>query len=267
MKGIDVSYSQGNIDWRQVKTSGKADFAIIRAGYGKYASQKDKQFENHYAGAKAAGIPVGAYWYSYATTPSEAKLEAQVCMGVIKGKTFEFPIYFDLEEQSAFNTGRTNCTEMVKAFCGELEANGYFAGLYMSRGPFVSYIDSSIRDRYALWLAEWSSALHYDGQVGMWQFSETGRIPGISGDVDLDECYVDYPSIIVKGGFNGFPKQKPEPMPYTPNMTETDIARIPYIEGMTAADVQTYIRWVTCKGAGDFPDTEDGFRAFLSENT
>ena len=257
MKGIDVSFCQSNVNWSAVNDAGYGDFAIISAGYGSHISQKDVQFENHYAGAKAAGIPVGAYWYSYATTPREARLEAQVCMETIKGKAFEYPIYFDLEEQSAFNTGRTNCTEMVKAFCGELEANGYFAGLYMSRGPFVSYIDSSIRDRYALWLAEWSSALHYDGQVGMWQFSETGRIPGISGDVDLDECYVDYPAIIVGGGFNGFPKPEPEP---------DDVARIPYIHGMNAGDVQTYIRWVTCLGAGDYQDTAEDFGRYLSDN-
>lgn len=267
MNGIDVSFCQSNVNWSAVTDAGYGDFAIIRAGYGRHTSQKDVQFENHYAGAKAAGIPVGAYWYSYATTPSEARLEAQICMDVIKGKTFEFPIYFDLEEQSAFNTGRTNCTEMVKAFCGELEANGYFAGLYMSRGPFVSYIDSSIRDRYALWLAEWSSALHYDGQVGMWQFSETGRIPGISGDVDLDECYVDYPSIIVKGGFNGFPKQE-EPMePIELTHDEKTELRIPYIPNMTASEIQTYTTWVSNKGAGVYEDTIDGFRDFLSHNS
>ena len=268
MKGIDVSFSQGNIDWRQVKTSGKADFAIIRAGYGKYASQKDEYFERNYAGCKENGIPCGAYWYSYATTVEDAVREAQACLECIKGKQFEYPIYFDLEEQSAFNTSRTNCTEMIKAFCGELEANGYFAGLYMSRGPFVSYVDSSIRDRYALWLAEWNSTLHYDGQVGMWQFSETGRIPGISGNVDLDECYVDYPSVIVKGGFNGFLKQEePDPISTSTEPEDTSELRIPYIPNMTASEIQTYTTWVSNKGAGVYEDTIDGFRDFLSHNS
>ena len=265
MKGIDVSFSQKNVDWNAVKAAGRGDFTMIRAGYGRFISQKDEQFENHYAGAKAAGIPVGAYWYSYATTPDEARQEARVCLEVIRSKQFEFPIWFDMEEESAFDTGRTNCSAMIRAFCDEIEAAGYFAGLYISAEPLKSCTDEDIRTRYALWVADWRGSLHYDGAVGIWQSSETGRVDGVRGNVDLDECYVDYPAIIVGGGFNGFPK--PEPLPYTPNMTETDIARIPYIAGMTAADVQTYIRWVTCKGAGDFPDTEDGFRAFLSENT
>ena len=75
-KGIDVSKHNGTIDWAKVKASGKVDFAIIRAGYGKSISQKDAQFERNYAGAKAAGLPVGAYWYSYALTPAEAEAEA-----------------------------------------------------------------------------------------------------------------------------------------------------------------------------------------------
>lgn len=85
LKGIDVSEHQGKIDWSAVKSSG-VDFAIIRAGYGREISQKDKQFENNYAGCKASGIPVGAYWYSYATSAEAAKLEAQVCLEVLKSR-------------------------------------------------------------------------------------------------------------------------------------------------------------------------------------
>ena len=96
MTGIDVSKHQGVIDWSKVKT----DFAILRAGFGRYASQKDPQFERNYAGAKAAGIPVGAYWYSYARSAEEAREEAKACLQVLQGKQFEFPIYFDIEDCS-----------------------------------------------------------------------------------------------------------------------------------------------------------------------
>lgn len=264
MKGIDVSYSQKNVDWNAVKAAGRGDFAMIRAGYGRFISQKDEQFENHYAGAKAAGIPVGAYWYSYATTPDEARQEARVCLEVIRGKQFEFPIWFDMEKQSAFSTGRANCSAMIRAFCDELENEGYFAGLYMSAEPFKSCTDESIRTRYALWLADWRGSLHYDGAVGIWQSSETGRVDGVRGNVDLDESYIDYAKIIVGGGFNGFPK--PEPLPYTPGMTNADAANVAYAHGMTAGDVQTLLRWVAEKGAGNYPDTEEGFRAFLNGN-
>ena len=105
MKGIDVSVHNGNIDWGKVKADG-IDFAILRAGFGKLEKQKDEKFEQNYAGAKAAGIPVGAYWYSYAMTPEEAEQEADVFLSVIKGKQFEMPVYFDLEEKKQFDLGK-----------------------------------------------------------------------------------------------------------------------------------------------------------------
>lgn len=100
-KGIDVSQYQQSIDFKKVKASG-VDFVIIRAGFGKYANQKDPYFEKNYKAAKAAGLKVGAYWYSYAASVEDAKAEAQTCINAIKGKTFEYPIYFDLEERSQF---------------------------------------------------------------------------------------------------------------------------------------------------------------------
>ena len=207
--GIDVSEHQGVVDWSKVRARG-VDFAILRAGYGKFATQKDKQFEINYTNAKSVGMPVGAYWYSYATTVEEAKQEAQVCLEIIKGKQFEYPIYFDLEEQSALATGKSNCTAMIRAFCEILENAGYFAGLYMSRSPFCSFTEDNIRSRYALWLAEYGSRLNYSGSVGMWQKSGTGKIDGISGDVDLNECYFDYPEIIKDKSLNGFSNLTPD---------------------------------------------------------
>ncbi|MBR4318472.1 MAG: hypothetical protein IKP69_00285, partial [Oscillospiraceae bacterium] len=203
MKGIDVSVHNGSINWNQVKNGG-VQFAILRAGYGREISQKDQRFEEYYANAKAVGMPVGCYWYSYATGVEEAKLEAQVCLSVIKGKQLEYPVYFDLEEQKAFNTGKANCSAMVRVFCGELEKAGYFAGLYMSRSPFNSYMEDDIKTKYALWLAEYGSQLNYNGSVGMWQKSSTGRVSGINGDVDINEGYIDYAERIKSAGLNGF---------------------------------------------------------------
>lgn len=196
--GIDVSKWQGNINWPNVKTG----FAIIRAGYGREISQKDETFERNYAGAKAAKIPVGAYWYSYATNAAEAKLEAKACLEVIKGKQFEFPIYYDVEEKRSF----PKANEIIRAFCSELEAAGYFVGLYMSRYFLMKYVSEDIRKQYALWVAEYGGKLNYSGTYGVWQNSRNGTIRGISGDVDTDICYIDYPSIIKKAGLNGFSK-------------------------------------------------------------
>lgn len=223
MKGIDVSVHNGKIDWTKVKAVG-IDFAILRAGYGKLAKQKDDRFEENYAGAKAAGIPVGAYWYSYATTIEEAKQEAAACLEVLKGKQYEYPIWFDQEEKASFDTGKENCSAMVQAFCNTLEKAGYWAGLYTSRACLQSYIDDSIKKRYSLWVAEWGSKLNYSGVVGIWQKSSTGCISGISGDVDLDIAYQDYPSQIKAKGLNGF--SKPDTSPPSADLPDTVTAKI-----------------------------------------
>lgn len=199
MKGIDVSKWQGYIDWNKVKAAG-IEFAIIRAGYGKESYQKDAYFERNYVGAKKAGIPCGVYWYSYATNEAEAREEAKACLAVIKGKQFEFPIYYDVEEKASF----PKANKLIEIFCGELELAGYFAGVYMSRWPLTNYVSESVRKRYALWIAEYGPKLNYDGQYGIWQNSSEGSVAGINGNVDTDICRVDYPSIIKKKGLNGF---------------------------------------------------------------
>lgn len=212
IKGIDVSEWQGDIDFAKVKASG-IDFVIIRAGFGKYIKQKDPKFEQNYKRAKAAHLNVGVYWYSYAATVEDARREADICLEVIKGKQFEYPIYFDLEEQSQFAKGRTFCSDLVKAFCDRLEKAGYFAGLYISRSPLQQYISADVAKRYALWIAEYGSKCNYNGTYGIWQYSSTGRVNGISGSVDMDISYVNYPKIIKDGGFNGFEKTKAEAKP------------------------------------------------------
>ena len=215
MKGIDVSVHNGVIDWNKVKAAG-IQFAILRAGYGRVASQNDGKFEENYKNAKAAGIPVGAYWYSYAVTPDEARLEAQVCLEILKGKQFEFPIFFDQEEKKTLDTGKANCSAMIRAFCEVLEKAGYWVGLYTSRSCLSTHIEDDIKTHYAIWAAEWASKLNYSGSVGIWQYSSKGKINGISGDVDLDTAYVDYPASVKKAGLNGFAKQNETPAPASP---------------------------------------------------
>ncbi|MBP3272623.1 MAG: glycoside hydrolase family 25 protein [Ruminococcus sp.] len=202
-KGIDISHFQGQPDFAKVKTL--ADFVIMQAGYGRYSSQKDKTFERNYSECKKHGIPCGVYWFSYATTAEDARKEAQACLQVIKGKQFEYPIYFDVEGKSL--VGRAGVSAMCKVFCGELEKAGYFAGIYISRSPAQIMLDDECRKKYALWLAEYASKLNWSGAVGMWQNSSTGRVSGISGNVDMDECYEDYPALIKQAGLNGFKAQ------------------------------------------------------------
>ncbi len=205
IKGIDVSHHQGKINFEKVKNTG-IEFVIIRAGYGKYTSQKDKFFEENYKNVKSTGLAVGAYWYSYANSVQEAVQEAKTCIEIIKGKQFEYPIFFDLEEPKQFAKGKVFCSNLVNAFCNELEKNGYFAGLYMSRSPLESYITSETAGKYALWVAEYNSKCNYKGKYGMWQYSSKGKIDGISGNVDLNYCYIDYAKIITQKKFNGYKK-------------------------------------------------------------
>lgn len=204
--GIDVSKHNGQIDWDAVKASSKVEFAILRAGLGRIASQKDKQFERNYSECKRLGISVGAYWYSYAMSPSEATQEAQACLEVIKGKAFEYPIYFDIEEDKQFKLGKKAVSDMIAAFCETLEDAGYFVGVYTSRSAFQTHVNGECKTAYTSWVAEWGDKLHYTEPTDMWQKSDKGIIPGIQGRVDLNECYRDYPSIIKRLGKNGFVK-------------------------------------------------------------
>lgn len=204
--GIDVSKHNGTINWDQVKGSNYGDFAILRAGLGRVASQKDKQFERNYSECKRLGIPVGAYWYSYAKSANEATLEAKACLEVIKGKTFEYPIYFDIEDKTQIGLGKEVWSSMIKAFCEVLENAGYFVGVYSSRSFFQTHIDGACKTSYTSWVAEWGSKLNYTEPADIWQKSDKGTVPGIQGRVDLDECYRDFPSIIKNAGKNGFTK-------------------------------------------------------------
>lgn len=204
--GIDVSRHNGNINWRNVKNTKKVDFTILRAGYGSSISQKDAKFEQNYHQAKAQGIPVGTYWYSYALTPSAAKAEAKVFLQAIQGKQFEYPVYLDIEEASQFKLGKARVTEIVKAFCETVEAAGYFVGIYSSKSG-LSYIGSTVRDKYTVWVAHVNvQKTTYTAPYDMWQYSWKGRYNGISGDVDQDYCYKDFPTIIKSAGKNGFGK-------------------------------------------------------------
>ena len=205
--GIDVSQWQGDINWQKVKASGQVEFVIIRAGYGdalSYPKQNDPKFEHNYSECKKLGIPVGAYWYSYATTEAMARQEARACIAALKGKQLEYPILYDVEEQRIFKTGRTN--EIIKAFCDEMEAAGYWVGIYIYRSAAQSYLSDYTRTRYTMAIAEYASQLHYSGEYGFWQNSSTWKVDGISGNVDHDLCYKDYPTRIKEKGLNGYPK-------------------------------------------------------------
>lgn len=205
IKGIDVSKYQGVVDWAKVKASG-VQFAILRAGYGRAIKQIDPFFAINYKGCKAAGMPVGAYWYSYATDVEAAKKEVQTCLEAIQGKQFEYPIWFDQEYEPGIKAlTDQQRTDIVKAFCDALEAAGYYTGIYCSRDWLRNYLIADQLKAYDVWVAAYGNTA---GSVplpyGMWQYSSTGSVPGISGNVDMDITYKDYPGIIQKAKLNGY---------------------------------------------------------------
>lgn len=208
--GIDLSCHNGSIDWTKVK----ADFVILRAGYGKETNQVDSRFEEYYSNAKAHGIPVGAYWYSYAMSIEDAIQEADVFLTTIKGKQFEYPVFYDVEESNQFELGKEKLSAIIHAFLERVEAAGYFVGLYGSASSLTTHTADDIKRKYAIWLAHWTESTNYSGAYGIWQHSCKGKVDGISGDVDLDKCYVDYPERIKTKGLNGYGvTPSPAPVP------------------------------------------------------
>lgn len=206
-KIIDISKHNGAIDFNKVKADGISG-VIIRAGYGRYISQKDRTFETYYSGAKAAGLNVGAYWYSYASSADEAKTEAAVFLEAIKGKQFELPVYYDIEEESHVALGKTVCSAMVTAFCGAMEAAGYFAGVYSFDSFFASNLSEEVQKKYSCWVARVENVKPtYCKAYAMHQYTWKGSVNGISGAVDVSYCYKDFPDIIKKAGLNGFVKK------------------------------------------------------------
>ncbi len=213
-KGIDVSKHQGTIDWQKVKASG-VDFAMIRAGYGRYDNQKDECFEENYKNAKQAGVKVGAYLYSYAKSVDDAKKEAETFLKWISGKQFEYPVAFDVEEKAQSDKGKQFVSDIIRAFCETVEKAGYYVCIYANKYWLDNFVDDDCKKKYDTWLAQWAEKATYSGKYGIWQYSSQGSIDGISGRSDLDESYKDYPSIMKNKGLNGFAASAPTPAPET----------------------------------------------------
>lgn len=209
MKGIDVSKHQGTIDWDKVKAAG-IDFAIIRAGLGK--STVDPQFVRNITACNRLGIPCGVYWFSYAKNVAEAKQEAESCLAAVKPYRLDFPIFFDLEydtdrylKQQGITLTKTMATAHAEAFLSTIEAAGYYAANYANPDYLSRFFDSGLLQKYDLWLANYKENANTDNpprSCGIWQHWDKGRINGISGDVDLDVSYRDYPALIKNAGLN-----------------------------------------------------------------
>ncbi len=210
--GIDVSEHQGTgFNFQNLKNSGYS-YVILRCGF---VTRKDYRFEEYYAAAKAAGLNVGVYFYSYASTPAEASYEADRCLSYIQGKKFEYPVYFDFEDGSARSYNGALAQQICNAFLSKIEAAGYLPGLY----GYASWLDpnygawvptSSICSKWECWMANYYNdspvnvkSANYPSTYGMYQYTSSNYVNGV-GPLDTNVCYKDYPYIVKTYHFNGY---------------------------------------------------------------
>lgn len=189
-KCIDVSEWNGDINFNKVRNTG-VTCVIIRAGYGKDPNQEDNEFQKYYKQAKAAGLNVGAYWYSYATSVDAAKAEVRNCMKTIQGKEFDLPVFLDVEEYRQAVLPRRTLTDIISTFCDGIKSNGFESGLYSAKSMLVdSAYPDELSSKYLIWIAAPNTSYSdLPSYVDLWQYSWAGSVDGIRGNVDLNYIY------------------------------------------------------------------------------
>lgn len=191
--GIDVSKYQGNIDWQKVKNAG-IQFAMLRLcssnNSGLYI---DPTFERNYNGAKSVGIPVGAYIYTYATTEEEQNKELEFALNGLNGKTLDYPLALDVEDNSLTSIGKSELTNLVKRGLDIIDQKGYIPMLYTYTNYSNNLNMDTLKD-YDLWIADYRGYNGY-GKCDIWQYSSSGKVDGISGNVDMNICYKNYTEV------------------------------------------------------------------------
>lgn len=208
--GIDVSHWQGNFNFTQAKAEG-VEYVIIKAGGGDDGLYRDSKFEAYYQQAKSLGLGVGAYFFGQAMSISQAEKEADKFISLLKGKQFDYPVYYDVEAKM-LQLGKKALTDVVIAFCDRVEKAGFYVGIYSGALTFNNNMDDTRLSKYAHWAAYWgkNKPKLNNSVMGMWQFGgETNyiRTNKVAGQVcDQDYCYVDYPYDIKRLGLNGYPK-------------------------------------------------------------
>lgn len=217
---IDVSKFQGTIDWDKVKATG-IDGVIIRAvSTNSNGLYKDEYFERNYAECKRVGLPVGAYYYTYATSTAYADRELRLFKECLDGKQFELPIIFDVEDKTLTKLSKKALTDLTIYALDTIESWGCYRMYYTGQVYGNTYLDENrLINRYDKWLAFWT-ANKPAGKYGIWQYTNSGSVSGINGRVDMSYAYKDYPAMIKAAGLNGFEKPaepiaepEPEPVP------------------------------------------------------
>lgn len=197
--GIDVSKFQGEINWAKVKAAG-VDFAFIRAGLRGTTEGKllvDDVFERNIKNALENGIEVGVYFYSQAINEEEAREEVQMVLDLIEPYDVTFPVVIDIESADSDSARTVDMTSdqyeaVAKTFCDTVRNAGYKPMIYGNVKSFTLLMDAADVEDYGLWIAYYGTPLYYPYHFDIWQYSSTGRIDGIDGNVDLNICITDY---------------------------------------------------------------------------
>ena len=205
IKGVDISEHNGSVNFSTLKNNG-VEFVIIRLGYGSnYTNQDDKRFAENVKKAEAAGMPWGAYLYSYAKNTSMAKSEAEHALRLLNGKTPLYGVWYDVEDPQLSGV---DVVATSQTFCDAMENAGYYAGIYASLSWLNGSLNSSKLDKYDKWVAQWNSSCTYKKAYGIWQYTDKLVIGG--KNFDGNRAYKDYPSIIK--AMNGETEEEDEEM-------------------------------------------------------
>lgn len=206
-KILDISHWNSVTNWNDVANN--CDGVILKAGGSDSKTgvpYQDKMFEHYYECAKAVGLPVGAYFFSKGKGIEKGTSDALAFYEIVRGKTFELPLFCDYEV-GAKGTKNEN-TRYVHSFCTVLESYKNFVGIYGSDiSTFKEQLNKDSLTRWAWWVARYGKKPVYavdKNNFQLWQYTSTGKVKGINGNVDISECYKDYPKIIKGAGLNGF---------------------------------------------------------------
>lgn len=196
-QGIDVSEHQGRIDWDAVKASG-IDFAILRVGFGapsfRGRGRVDYQFDRNISECERLGIPYGVYIYSNALDDRQAADEASMVIDCLSGHNPRLPVYYDLEDNKIIADGRqSGIASRAQTFCNRISAAGYKPGIYANLNWFNNILTDPVfkSSSWDHWIAQYNSKCDYTGNYSFWQYTSSGKVSGISGNVDMNYAYVD----------------------------------------------------------------------------
>lgn len=207
---MDVSRHQGVIDWAKVKASGRVNGVMLRAmgnsGAGKASKPYlDPYFARNYAECTRVGLPVGVYGYFKATTKAQADKELAYFKKLLTGRSFELPVAVDIEDEVQKPLGKAALTGLTAHMLSTVESWGVYAMLYTGLwfGSTFLYMDGAELKPYDVWLAAYRTRKPAPGwPFGMWQYTSTARVPGVSTNVDLSHAYKDYAAIIRRAGLS-----------------------------------------------------------------